>query len=814
MTRIRTSLLLGTALLISACGGGGGGGGSAPVTTTPPPPPPPAANTAPVLANANNDQSTTVGTNFEYDATQNGSTFSDADGDTLSYSVSFNPQTSGLSENNGVISGTPSQAGTFTVTITADDGNGGQVSDSFDITVNTAMTSDKPNIVLVITDDQGKDASAEYNLSTDLPSTPNFSAMANDGIIFDNLWVSPSCSPTRAALISGKYGHQTNVLSPGDPLHASDTILQSYLKADTATSDYTSAIIGKWHLGGGRTGPNDFGVDHFAGITGGGVSDYFNWTLNVNGANSNSTDYVTSELTDQAIDWVSVQSQPWFLWLSYNAPHTPFHAPPASLHPRSLSGTQADINANQRNYYLAAIEAMDTEFGRFWNSLSAAEQENTLVIFIGDNGTPTQVKDQSVAQNGSKSSLFQGGVNTPMFVSGAGVTRNGVRDDTLITHTDFFPTIVELAGGDLSNYQDGKSFAELLTSASPSHRDYSYTNSADGWTIRNATYKLIENSNGSQDLYDLITDPAESSDLLDGTGDNSAVLSELGNEADNIRAAQNITGTKFSNLSANCMDYTGQYRSVATDVQRGVDFMGSVSITSNSGQCQLSSNSIPNHDFNDGNRGFPNNVGEVNEIFTVTASPTPAGSPTPLTIDRDNAILLNGVKIDVLAAACFGVGDERTGCNTANQPWRFDPMHGPNGFNVDSNNAHAQPDGAYHYHGPPPIFNGDNTTPSGVIGFAADGYPIYGPYFDANGVVQQATSSYILKSGNRPSGAGDPGGAYDGTFRDDYEYVAGQGDLDECNGMTVNGQYGYYVTDGFPYIIGCFTGTPDPSFNK
>lgn len=805
-------MMLSTALILSACGGGGGSG-SVPVTVSPPPPPPP-VNSAPVVANANNDQNTTVGTNFEYDATQNGSTFSDVDNDTLSYSVSFTPQTSGLSQNNGVISGTPSQAGNFTVTITADDGNGGQVSDSFVITVDTAMTSTKPNILLVITDDQGKDASAEYNLSTDLPSTPNFSALANDGIIFDNLWVSPTCSPTRAALISGKYGHQTNVLSPGDTLPVNDTILQSFLKTDIATSDYTSAIIGKWHLGGGRTGPNDLGVDHFVGIIGGGVSDYFDWTLNVNGSNSNSTEYVTSELTDQAIDWVSTQSQPWFLWLSYNAPHTPFHAPPASLHPRTLSGTQADINANPRDYYLAAIEAMDTEFGRFWNSLSAQQQDNTLVIFIGDNGTPTQVIDTNVAQNGSKGSLFQGGINTPMFVSGAGVTRSGEREDSLITHTDFFPTIVELAGGELSNYQDGKSFANLLTNAGTLHRDYSYTNNVDGWTIRDETFKLIENVNGTQDLYNLITDPAESNDLLDGTGDNSATLTELTDEANQIRGTQNITGVKFSNLSAECLDYVGQYRSAATDIGQGMEFVGNVSITSGSGQCIISSNSIPNHDFNDGMRQFPNNVGEVNESFTITTTPSPAGSSTALTIDRDNAILLNGVKVDVLAAACFGVGDEGTGCNDINQPWRFDPMHGPNGFNVDNNNAHAQPDGAYHYHGPPPIYNGDSATASGVIGFAADGYPIYGPYFEANGVIRMATSSYSLKSGDRPSGAGNPGGIYDGTYRDDYEHIAGQGDLDECNGMTVNGQYGYYVTDEFPYIIGCFTGTPNSSFNK
>lgn len=801
--------LFGAVFMLAACGGGGGSGS----VTTPPTPTPP-TNVAPVVSNANSDQDAVIGADFTYDATQNGATFSDADGDALTYNVTYSPNANGLSDDNGVLSGTPTQSGTFTITITANDGNGGQVSDSFDITVNAAATSNKPNILFVITDDQGKDASAEYSLSTDLPTTPNFSALANDGVVFENLWVSPTCSPTRAALISGKYGERTNVLTPGDALPVGETILQSFLKSDPATSDYSSAIIGKWHLGGGRSGANDFGVDHFVGITTGGVQDYFDWTLNVNGTNSNSTNYVTTELTDQAIDWVSQQTQPWFLWFSFNAPHSPFHLPPNDLHARSLSGTDADINANTREYYLAAIEALDTEFGRFWNSLTPADQDNTLVLFIGDNGSPGQVIDRNIQQNGSKSSLFQGGVNTPMFVSGPGVTRRGEREDSLITHTDFFPTIVELAGGQLSSYQDGQSFADLLASSTNTHRDYSYTDSLDGWTIRNATHKLITYTDGSQDLFDLVNNPEESTDLLEGSGDVSAILTELEDEAARIRGAENITGTKFSNLSASCSDYVGQYQSLANDIGQNVSFQGSVSITAENGQCTISSNSIPNHDFNDGARGFPNNVGEVNEGFTFTASPEPAGSITPLTINRDNAILLNGVKVDVLAAACFGVGDERTGCNDSNQPWRLDPMHGPNGFNVDMNNAHAQPDGAYHYHGPPPIFNGDDQTPSGVIGFAADGYPIFGPYFDAGGTIRLAEPSYRLKTGNRPTGTGNPGGVYDGTYRDDYEYIAGQGDLDECNGMTVNGQYGYYVTTEFPYLVGCYTGTPDPSFLK
>jgi len=403
-------------------------------------------------------------------------------------------------------------------------------SDPFTAPPPPVVTQDQPNIVLVITDDQGLDASAEYSLSNDLPNTPNFSAMAQNGIIFDNVWVNPSCSPTRAALISGKFGHRTNVLAPGDPLPTTDVVLQSFLKAHTETSDYASALIGKWHLGGGNTGPNDFGIDYFAGITGGGVQNYFDWTLNINGTNTSSTNYVTTELTDLAIDWVEDQNQPWFLWLAYNAPHTPFHLPPTDLHNRNLSGEQADIDANERDYYLASIEAMDTEFGRFWNSLSAEEQQNTIVLFLGDNGTPGQIIDRNINQSGSKGTLLDGGINTPMFVAGAGVTRQGQREDALITQTDFFPTIVELAGAELASYEDGESFMSLLANQGDA-RDYSYTVSNNGFTIRNDRHKLIEATNGSQELYDLLADPDESDNLIGGATDVSAIVTELANQA-------------------------------------------------------------------------------------------------------------------------------------------------------------------------------------------------------------------------------------------------------------------------------------------
>ena len=805
-----------TLFLITGCGGGGSSSSSTAAVPPPPPPPPPAAtNNTPTVSSANDDQNGQAAQSFSYDAAQGGSTFADADGDSLSYTVSYSPSALGLTDSNGVISGTPSQAGTVTVTITADDGNGGTVSDMFDISVSAEPSaSSKPNIVFVISDDQGLDASPQYSLSSDLPNTPHFTALANSGLIFDNAWVSPSCSPTRAALMTGKHSNRTSVFSPGDVLPASETILQSYLKNNDSTSDYASAVIGKWHLGSGRTGPNDFGIEHFAGITAGGVQDYNSWSLNVNGTVATSTDYVTSELTDQAIDWVDTQSSPWFLWLSYNAPHSPFHLPPSSLHSRSLSGTDADIAANPRPYYLASIEALDTEFGRFWDSLSAAEQSNTIVIYLGDNGTPRQVKDNSVAQNGAKSSLYQGGVNVPMFISGPAVTRAGERESALITHTDFFPTIAELTGANLPSYQDGRSFVDLLSNANAPRRETAYTENSDGWTARDETFKLIETNGGAQELYDITADPAEQTNLLGGSTDYSAAVAALSDAANANSNETNITGARFSNPSAKCADYVGQYVSSATDVSRGISFRGSVSIEEPVVRCTISANSIPNHDFNDGARAFPNETGEVETTLTFPINPVAASSPTALSIQYDNAILLNGVKVDILAAACLNVGDERTGCSAPDQPWRFDPMHPANGFNIDSNNAHTQPNGSYHYHGPPPITSGSATQISGLVGFAADGFPIFGPWFDDGTQIRKAQPSYLLKSGTRSTGRAEYDVAYDGAFRDDYDYVESAGDLDACNGMTVNGQYGYYITENYPYILACFTGTPDRSFEK
>ena len=691
-----------------------------------------------------------------------------------------------------------------------------------------------PNILLIISDDQGLDASAQYAYSTDVPKTPNLDTLANQGLVFENAWATPACTTTRATLITGKYGQNSGVTYVPAVLTDEQQLLQTYINEQVPSANYQSAVFGKWHLGGGNTEashPNNLGIDYYAGSLGN-VKDYFEWELTVNGSTTMSNEYHTTQITTLAADWINQQSNPWFAWVAYAAPHSPFHLPPEALHNRALSGADDDINANPREYYLAAIEAMDNEIGRLIDGLSDSVRENTLIIFLGDNGTPARVLDTSIyAKNHAKGSLYQGGVAVPLFVSGVGVSRAGERETALVTVTDLFATISQLAGSELTHIHDSYSFAETLTHAQAESQTAIFTQfesaSTTGTAVRNQDYKLIEYTNGSRELFSLTADFSELNNLVDDSSASSQLetllqFSNAISQADNGEPI-NITNAILSNNSTNCDSYVASYTAQATDVARALIFIGNLSVEVNNGKCIFTTNAIPNHDFNDGGDAFPNNVSEQNDTFEITVSPSTSATPTTLSLTTDNAILLNGVKVDLLAAGCFGVGDEKIGCNDMSTPWRFDPMHPANGFRVDSHNAHAQPDGTYHYHGSPfALFADDSTQASAVIGFAADGYAIYGSYIDealltGNQGIRKATSSYRLKEGlrlNSDGSAAAPGGSYDGSFRDDYEYVSGLGDLDQCNGMTIDGQYAYYITDNYPYVLACFTGTPDASFNK
>jgi len=268
----------------------------------------------------------------------------------------------------------------------------------------------------------------------------------------------------------------------------------------------------------------------------------------------------------------------------------------------------------------------------------------------------------------------------------------------------------------------------------------------------------------------------------------------------------------LSDRSGDCADYANMYASTVSDVQRGMMFTGNVTIDVMNDVCVLSSNTIPNHDFNDPSARFAHDVAEIDKSFTIRRAPSFAARPSELELSSYDAVMLNGVPVDLLSAGCFGVGDGRIGCGDLSTPYRYDPMGPMSFFGTDQHNAHTQPDGTYHYHGDPGTLFDDQPREAGspVIGFAADGFPVYGSYFFDGERVREAVSGYTLKTNAR---AGGPGGMPDGTFNDDYEFT-GAGDLDECNGMTVNGQYGYYVTGSYPWVLKCFKGTPHPSFSK
>ncbi|MBK8546055.1 MAG: sulfatase-like hydrolase/transferase [Saprospiraceae bacterium] len=396
-----------------------------------------------------------------------------------------------------------------------------------------------PNILLIIADDLGKDAIKGYSEGLIKPNTPNIDLIRTKGLLFNNFWTNPVCTPTRSCILTGKYGYRTGVRGVSDILSQSEISLQQYINSNT-NNTYATAIVGKWHLAGTNTAynPESMGIDYYSGIIRGAVTDYYQWQLSEDGITKTQNTYVTEALTNTSINWINQQTKPWFMWLAYNAPHTPFHVPPSDMHSQgSLPAYTTGMDAIP--YYMAAIEAMDFQIGRLLNSISAEERDNTIIIFLGDNGPANQVAQSPYISSRVKSTLYQGGINVPLFISGKGVTRTG-EENNLIVATDLFSTIAEVAGVKAIEIHDSKSFVSLFTKNS-TIRNYQYTeikdDTSDIWAISNGNYKLIENVDGVQELYFLSTDPYELQNLLNSTltTEQSTAKTALETELNKIR---------------------------------------------------------------------------------------------------------------------------------------------------------------------------------------------------------------------------------------------------------------------------------------
>lgn len=243
-----------------------------------------------------------------------------------------------------------------------------------------------------------------------------------------------------------------------------------------------------------------------------------------------------------------------------------------------------------------------------------------------------------------------------------------------------------------------------------------------------------------------------------------------------------------------------------------------VTITTDDNYRRIQANGIPNHTPGQfPNRHNPNTIAPQHYDYKVPLHPRLAAKPQPYLM-QPFGIAVNGIVFDPFAAEWWQ--------RNPSSGWNYDPKGGAIDLGLDSNDAHVQPNGAYHYHGIPTalIEKLSGTKPQvTLVGWAADGFPIYGPWGhsvakDATSPLKQLTSSYAVKQGSRP--AGSPGGKYDGSFVQDYEYIEGKGDLDASNGRFgvtpefPEGTYHYVLTEAYPNIPRQFAGTPDASFER
>ena len=693
----------------------------------------------------------------------------------------------------------------------------------------------------------GIDSTPGFGFTSDVPVTPTLDSFREKGLSFTNCWSAPQCSPTRAAIMSGKFGIKTGVMRPPLTLETSHTSIFTKIKEQSPT-DYSMGLIGKWHLGSSDgdnkySHPKDSGIPYYEGVFTSQVADYYDWTkVNSEGNEEQITEYATTHLTNSAISWIDNQTKPWFLWLAHVAPHTPFQTPP--------SGTYSTSPTDTRTTYLSMIENMDFEIDRLLKSMDAETLENTVIIFIGDNGTPGQANNYWPSGH-AKASIYEGGIRVPLIITGKSVARVNEVETSLVQAADLNATILELAGVKLlGGTENSLSLKPSLSFENQILKKINYTDYESGnveyWATRNDTYKLIEDENGNQEFYNIITDIKEETNLIGNlTTEQETIKTMLQQEAQTIRndwsckdGIQNGTETTIDDCNNDCG---------TTDVLSydNIDCCGTPSNPSvyyefiEQNDRVVYSNNYPNHNFCFVADRTPE---PYYRVYKFDLKPKLSGEVTSLT--RTNGrpvnffgVALNGIYMMPAPATPFIFEDVNTG--EYNWDWVFEPTtnigDGREFVGLDCASAHVNPNSGYHYHGNMYEYVEElrdgistlNSPPSEVlqVGWAADGFPIlyrFGP--DKDGNIKEMSPSFQLKSGLRPGdGSSAPCGPYSGKYTNDFGYIAGKGDLDECNGIeasvtlnTAQGEetfeYYYVVTQDFPQISRCMKGFFNDSF--
>jgi arylsulfatase A-like enzyme len=393
----------------------------------------------------------------------------------------------------------------------------------------------KPNIVVIIVDDLGYGDLSCYG-AKDL-QTPNIDRLAGEGMRFDNFYAnSPVCSPTRAALLTGRYPDMVGI--PGvirtyremnwGYLDKNAVLLPQVLKKQ----GYKTALVGKWHLGlESPNTPNERGFEHFHGFLDGMMDDYydhlrfgFNY-LRLNNKEINPEGHATDLFTDWAVDYIDKTAggkDPFFLYLAYTAPHTPIQ-PPQDWVDRVRK--RAPSMPEKRAKLAALIEHMDDGIGKVINKIEdSGISDDTLIIFVSDNGGQLNVGANNGRTAGGKEDMNEGGIKVPMCAVWPGKIKPQSVNTNIGITMDLFPTICEAAGAGFEHEIDGKSFlADLSGNKTETDKDRllfwvrregnQYGGQAY-YAVRRGEWKLLQNTPFEPfKLYNLKDDPMEENPL-------------------------------------------------------------------------------------------------------------------------------------------------------------------------------------------------------------------------------------------------------------------------------------------------------------
>lgn len=336
----------------------------------------------------------------------------------------------------------------------------------------------QPNILFIIVDDLGYGDLSSYG-APDLKS-PNIDGLMSKGMRFDQFYANcPVCSPSRASVLTGLYPDNAGV--PGvirTPLEGKTTnwgdlrddipLMPEVLKK----AGYHTAIVGKWHLGMEAPDiPTKRGFDHFHGWLGDMMDDYYEHTrhgikyMRLQEDLIEPEGHATDLFSQWAVDYISEREktapeQPWYLYLAYNAPHTPIQPPQDWF--EKVKARETGIT-DQRAKLVALIEHMDHGIGQVLGHLEARQLlEETLIVFTSDNGGQTDVGARNAPLNGGKQDMWEGGIRVCTSVVWPGKIEAGSRSGYPGIGMDFFPTLAEIVGAKIENEIDAVSFAPLL----------------------------------------------------------------------------------------------------------------------------------------------------------------------------------------------------------------------------------------------------------------------------------------------------------------------------------------------------------------